>query len=215
MTGNRSRVWNFPNLLTFTRVILAIVMFIVIPFEHYWTALILFLIAAATDWLDGWWARKFDQVSQLGRIMDPLADKIIVCGAFIYLVAIQNLQSIHLSIPYLEKVNFGLAPWMVVVIVLRELLVTVLRSFVENSGGNFSAKWIGKWKMGLQCVAVPACFLYLIYLPKWGKENMPGWLTVTLVVSICITVFLTLYSGIKYTVAAIQFGSMTESDQQK
>ncbi|MDO5566893.1 MAG: CDP-diacylglycerol--glycerol-3-phosphate 3-phosphatidyltransferase [Planctomycetia bacterium] len=207
-TKPSSKIWNVPNILTMGRIILALVMFVVIPFKCYWAAMILFIVAAGTDWLDGWWARKFNQVSKLGRIMDPLADKLIVCGAFIYLVAIPDLQIINLP---RCACNWGLAPWMVVVIVLRELIVTVIRSAVESSGGDFSAKWLGKCKMLLQCIAIPACFLYLIVLhnTSFGQQP-PRWLILVLITSLWGTVVLSVYSCVQYIIAAARFAAKSD-----
>ena len=112
----------------------------------------LFIIAAGTDWLDGYYARKYGQVTTLGRILDPFADKVIVCGTFIFLAADPD-----------DGTTFpcGLRAWMVVVIVGRELLVTALRSFIEDRGSDFSAKMSGKLKMVFQCIAAGTCLFYL------------------------------------------------------
>ena len=106
--------------------------------------------------------------------------------------------------------NVGIAPWMVVVIVSRELLITQLRSLIEAGGGNFSAKMAGKLKMGFQCTAVIACFLYLITLryvgicPFLDKFLLPffKW---GMVAFLWGTVYLTLDSCVKYVIAAIRF----------
>ena len=181
--------WNVPNALTVTRILLAVVLFGALECHQYCVALILFVFAAGTDWVDGWWARKYNQCTVLGRIMDPLADKLIVCGTLIYLA----------SIPELLAVPFGLAVWMVVVVITRELLITTLRAYLEQQGRDFSAKWIGKWKMGLQCVAIPACLLWLMMI-----ETKPGWLYGVMVLTLWGTVAVTIYSGVIYVVAAIK-----------
>ena len=132
-------VWNVPNRLSAARIVLAIVCFATIGAGWYLLSLLLFLAAAATDWLDGYWARKYDQITQLGRILDPFADKVIVCGTFILLGSIDGSL---------------IAAWMAVVVTARELLVTALRGLLEGRSMDFSAKWAGKWKMVLQCAAV-------------------------------------------------------------
>ena len=134
-------VWNVPNCLTTVRFVLALAVIPLIDWHWYLSATIVFLIAVSTDWMDGYYARRYGQVTKLGRIFDPFVDKIIICGAFIALVAIENS---------------GVAPWMAIVVVARELLVTSLRGIIEGAGGDFSASWLGKWKMVLQCVAVVA-----------------------------------------------------------
>ena len=187
---DRASVLNLPNQLTIARLILALVTFALIAWDFYLTSFILFVIAASTDWLDGYFARKYGQVTTLGRILDPFADKVIICGTFIFLVAV----------PETVVAPFGLRAWMVVVIVGRELLVTALRSFIEERGGDFSAKWSGKWKMVLQCVAAGAGLVYLAYVTQ-GQAS-PGWVWAVLVVSTWAAVALTLYSGAAYVAAA-------------
>jgi CDP-diacylglycerol---glycerol-3-phosphate 3-phosphatidyltransferase len=191
------RIWaaafNLPNQLTGLRLLLAIVMFGLIAWEHYLTSTVLFVIAAGTDWLDGYFARKYNQVTTLGRILDPFADKVIVCGTLIFVVAIPEM---------LETGPWGLRPWMVVVIVGRELLVTALRSFLEDQGSDFSAKMSGKLKMVLQCVAAGACLFYLHY--PHPVADAPAWIWWLMVVSIWAAVVLTVYSGLVYILVAVR-----------
>ena len=127
----------------------------------------------------------------LGRILDPFADKVIICAAFIYLL-----------LPMLQlHVHGGLRPWMVVVIVGRELLVTALRSFFEERGSDFSAKMSGKLKMVLQCVAAGAT---LLYLHLAVTSPVPDWLRWTMIVSTWAAVILTAYSGLIYIWVAVK-----------
>lgn len=182
-----STVFNVPNQLTIARLVLAVVMFCVIPFELYLVAMLLFLVAAGTDFLDGWYARKFDQVTVLGRILDPFADKIIICGSFIFLAAEPDSE-VH--------------AWMTVVIVGRELLVTALRSFLEERGADFSASMSGKLKMVVQCTAVSVSILRLSYV---GAEAEPAvWLVPSLQVLVWAAVVITVYSGVAYIFAAVR-----------
>ena len=176
---------NIPNFLTLCRVVFAIGIFVLLPFEYYLLSTVLFLLAAGTDFFDGYLARKFHLVTVFGRIMDPFADKLLICGCFVYLAAI----------PELTQVPFGLRVWMSVVIIARELLITSLRAIVEKSGEDFSAKWVGKWKMALQCIAVPACFLYL----KYPNNTV---LLYVMILSLWGTVLITLYSGLTYSLLA-------------
>ena len=78
-------VFTIPNQITAVRILLSVVVFVLMPLGYYLPALIIFLIAATTDWVDGYIARKYNLVSQVGRILDPLADKIIICGTVILL----------------------------------------------------------------------------------------------------------------------------------
>ena len=196
--GQSSRAWakvfNLPNKLTSLRLILSVVLFCTIVWEQYLGSFVLFVIAAGTDWLDGYYARKYGQITTLGRILDPFADKVIVCGTFILLLAA----------PAMADVRYGLRAWMVVVIVGRELLVTALRSFVERRGSDFSAKMAGKLKMLVQCIAAGVCLLYLHYAQPDSTAAVVGWLRLLLVVSVWSAVVLTVYSGVDYVVAAVR-----------
>ncbi|GMQ80237.1 MAG: hypothetical protein BMS9Abin04_196 [Planctomycetia bacterium] len=186
-------VFNVPNQLTAARLALALVLFGFLSGRYYATSLVLFLIAAGTDWLDGYWARKYGQVTVLGRILDPFADKIIVCGSFVFLAA--------------EPESLVTA-WMAVVVLGRELLVTALRSFLEERGHDFSASRAGKWKMVVQCAAVAVCLYRLSYQPTvagaapWVSPP-PLWLGWTVLAAAWFAVALTVYSGVGYVVAAI------------
>jgi CDP-diacylglycerol---glycerol-3-phosphate 3-phosphatidyltransferase len=142
MTGKADldRVWTVPNVLSAARLAISLACFVAIERAAWGPALGLFLAAASTDWVDGWWARRFGQVSRLGRIFDPLVDKVLVCGAFVLLAARGEASAI--------------APWMAVVVVVRELVVTAVRAEMERAGHDFSAGLSGKLKMLLQCAAV-------------------------------------------------------------
>ena len=135
-------------------------------------------------------------VTKLGRVLDPFCDKILICGAYI-LIAVE----MDAGFPWYAKI----AGWMAVVVVGRELLVTVLRSMIEGAGGDFSAKWAGKLKMGFQCVAVGACLVALA-LKKTQSEpataEIPTWLNIVLIGSIWLSIYSTLQSGWGYCVAA-------------
>lgn len=189
VASNSSTILNVPNALTTARFVLAIVVFALIPLEQYLTATIVFAIAAGTDWIDGWWARKYDQVTKLGRIFDPFVDKIIICGAFTFLAA---------------EAGSGVLPWMAVVVMGREMLVTAIRGFIEQHGGDFSAQMAGKLKMVFQCVAVVASLLALRHLQQNGSPQaaLPAWLYYTLHASVWLAVLSTVYSGLEYIVAA-------------
>jgi CDP-diacylglycerol--glycerol-3-phosphate 3-phosphatidyltransferase len=178
------RVLNVPNQLTLARLALSVVVFALIGWKWHLAAIITFIIAASTDWVDGYYARKYGQVTKLGRILDPFVDKIIICGSFIYLAA---------------EPESGITAWMAVLVVAREILVTALRSFIEQSGGDFSANWSGKWKMVFQCVAVVISLVAL----RFGPPPRPLWLTITLLLSVWTAIISTVYSGAVYVIAAI------------
>lgn len=191
-----SKIFNLPNQLTTMRLALSIVLFGLIAWDSYFISIVLFVIAAGTDWLDGYYARKYGQVTTLGRILDPFADKVIICGTFIFLIAA----------PKMLQEPWGLRPWMVVVIVGRELLVTALRSFIEERGADFSASMSGKLKMLLQCVAAVAClvFLYQQRPTDTPPSIAPAWVWWTMVLSVWSAVLLTIFSGVVYIGAAVK-----------
>lgn len=195
MNIDKSKVFNVPNKLSAARLVLSVIVCGLIPLEFYWTALVLFLIAAGTDWLDGWYARKYDMVTKLGRVLDPFCDKVLICGTFILLAVEMNTA----TFPWWAKI----AGWMAVVVVARELLVTVLRSMIEGAGGDFSAKMAGKLKMWFQCIAVAASLLALA-ISADGDET-PYWLLGVIAVSTWVAVISTLQSGWNYVVAASGF----------
>ena len=161
---------NVPNTLTLLRIFFAIIVFALLAFGRYDVALLFFVLAAVTDALDGWWARQFKQISVFGRIMDPFADKLLICGVFVCLVTIPELTSDGAGFP----AWLMLQAWMVIVIIGRELLVTSLRAFVESAGGDFSAKWLGKLKMVVQCAAIIFALLYLSGGAEWNVVSPDG-----------------------------------------
>lgn len=188
--------WNVPNLLTSIRLLLAVAVIALIAVDWYLWAFVAFVVAASTDWMDGYWARRFGQVTKLGRIFDPFVDKIVICGAFIALV---------------EVSDSSIAAWMAIVVVARELLVTSLRGLIEGAGGDFSASQFGKWKMVLQCVAVGAVLLCLMEI---DFSPAMQWLGTALLwirdISVWGAVLLTVYSGYDYVVAATRIMSTDE-----
>ena len=156
-TATRSRppvrppIFTLPNQLTLARFFLALVLFALIAVNRWLECLLVFAVAAFTDWLDGYLARKQGLTSTLGRNLDPLVDKVLMCGAFIFLLPLGS-----------SEFEGWLQPWMVTVVVARELVITGLRSFMEQRGGSFGADWLGKVKMVLQCAALIAIFVELL-----------------------------------------------------
>jgi CDP-diacylglycerol--glycerol-3-phosphate 3-phosphatidyltransferase len=174
-------IYNVPNALTSIRFALAIAVMALVPLGYYFSATLVFLVAASTDWMDGYWARKYGQITKFGRIFDPFVDKIIICGSFIALAGVDRSPVVS---------------WMATTVVGRELLVTSLRGMIEGSGKDFSARWLGKWKMVLQCAAVVAALIYL------QSDTPATWLNWTTGVLVWSSIALTVYSGYEYTVAA-------------
>lgn len=163
-----------PNALTGLRLVIAAAFFVLLaiwkyparttpitwqhPIWEYVFAAGLFVLAALTDAIDGPLARRWKVVSKFGRVMDPFADKVLVVGSFIMLAG----PTFRLEIPGQPDLQVsGVASWMVVVILGRELLVTSIRSVAEADGRDFSAAWAGKAKMILQACIIPAILVLL------------------------------------------------------
>ena len=180
-----SRSLNLPNLITLSRLGLAVILFWLIYVEGFWiSAAVLLVVAAATDAIDGYIARKYGQVTTLGRILDPFVDKIIVCGAFVFLLQ--------------KKADSGVNSWMVMSVIGREMFVIGLRSFLEQAGKDFSAAFIGKVKMALQCVAITMSLLSLS--PEVASPTFNVYRDIVLWAAVVVTV----YSGLAYAVRGFQ-----------
>ncbi len=151
----------------------------------------LFVLGAATDFLDGYLARKWDVVSMFGRIMDPFCDKVLVIGAFIYFASPRFAMSAD---EHAIQMATGVYPWMVVVIIARELLVTAIRDVLESIGYSGGANWAGKVKMILQSIAIPAILLITVNFRPDVNNNLHC-LNQTLV---WLVLIVTVFSSIPY-----------------
>jgi CDP-diacylglycerol--glycerol-3-phosphate 3-phosphatidyltransferase len=183
------RLLTIPNILTLTRLPLSVLLFASIALEYWLCGLIVFALASLTDWLDGFLARLLKQQSAIGRNLDPLIDKVMTCGAFIYLM----------QVPAAE-----LMPWMVTVVIGRELLITGLRGMMEAHGVKFGADQLGKLKMALQCVVL-IVVLAVLWLRSFdlSSETLRGLRFVQLA-SIYLMLLATVASGIQYIVKAVR-----------
>jgi CDP-diacylglycerol--glycerol-3-phosphate 3-phosphatidyltransferase len=191
-----------PNILTFARLVLTIIFLIMIlcapgrytqgqpSFPGFLDiAFIIFVVAGITDIIDGTIARRLGVTSKFGRMMDPLVDKILVCGAFICFAIIGEPKLFNLS-----SVSLSIIHWAVVaVLVLREVYVTVLRHIAESRGINFAATMSGKIKMCLQSFAIGTVVVKMAHVrtAAWGH-----WLTTAVFV---IMLAVTIASGIHAT----------------
>ncbi len=132
---------NLPNKLTMFRVILIpfFIVFLLVPITPYdkWIALGIFIIASLTDLLDGKIARKYNLVTNFGKFMDPLADKLLVCSALICLIELDKIPS-----------------WMVIIIIAREFIISGFRLVASDNGVVIAASYFGKFKTTFQMIAV-------------------------------------------------------------
>lgn len=178
----REQVWNLPNALTMLRMAVVPAM-LAMPWmlsDAASTMLAwLYILAAVTDVVDGWLARRGQQVTQVGKLLDPLADKMLVATSLIMLVSVGRIES--------------WAAWMVVVIVGRELAVTGLRGIASAGGRIMAATWQGKAKTLTQNVAISAL---LFHYPTLGLPAHEIGLSL-----LAIATLLTLWSGYGYFAA--------------
>jgi CDP-diacylglycerol--glycerol-3-phosphate 3-phosphatidyltransferase len=157
-----------PNALTAGRLVLAAVFFTLLGIYQYNrgsqdllnVAFCIYVVALVTDFLDGYLARKWKVEGVFGRVVDPFVDKVLVLGTFIFFAGKNFIipEETHV------KTITGVVPWMVVVILARELLVTSFRGLSESSGQNFGAAFSGKLKMGFQSGTILAILVYVNYL---------------------------------------------------
>lgn len=151
------------NRITCARGVLTVVVWVLAacadggPESAWWWAFWAFVVTAATDALDGAVARHLNEVSVFGRIADPLVDKLLVLGTIAVLLPVAGAREV-------------LPVWVVLVLLVRELLVTALRAAVESDGTSFQATFWGKAKMVAQCIAVGATLLFLAGVPWLGER---------------------------------------------
>ena len=174
---NKAQIFNIPNILAFTRLLLAPIMFLFLVNQdasvfqgihsswlNYFAAFI-FVVASATDFFDGYIARTFNQITTMGKILDPLADKMLTLAGFLGLMMLGSAS-----------------PWAIFLILTRELFITGLRVSAVSQGLDIAASWMGKVKTVAQMIAIG--FL----LMQWPGATLLLW----------IAVALTLYSGYEY-----------------
>ena len=177
---------NLPNRLTLGRLFLTVLFVGFLSSSTHWgdvVALILFVTASFTDWLDGYLARRLNQVTNFGRLMDPLADKVLVASALICLIPLQALPA-----------------WAVIVIITREFLITGLRQLAAGQGVVLPADPLGKHKTAWQLITILFFLILLAAGDCFGDETR--WLRYLWVevgpFLIGITIVLTIYSGLAY-----------------
>ncbi|MCZ6688812.1 MAG: CDP-diacylglycerol--glycerol-3-phosphate 3-phosphatidyltransferase [Planctomycetota bacterium] len=188
---------NIPNTITVGRLVLAVGFFGLLtwylqtqgavsnggggPDQGAWIldiALGVFVAAAVSDWLDGYIARRLDMTTTFGRIADPMADKIVVCGAFAYFLPIGDRTFVM--------------PWMVVLILTREFVITGLRAYAESQGRAYGALYLGKLKMWVQCMTIGTVLVYL------GHFEGERWAEIVTQGAVYVTVGMTVGSAIPY-----------------
>lgn len=190
---------NLPNQITLGRLVLAVVFFIclarydaraAVPSSRLldWCTVV-FLVAAISDIVDGYLARKWNEVTSFGRVIDPFVDKILVIGGYVFLAGGGFVDPAG-------KMVSDVSDWMVVVILGRELLVTSLRGVTEASGKAFGANLYGKAKMFLQSLTI------VWILVSIAHAEASSFLVQARPFVVYVTVAVTLLSGVSYVWAA-------------
>lgn len=196
---SRAKVLNLPNWLTAFRIFLVPLIVVVLLTEFHFErwfffnreelAVGIFVIASLTDWLDGWLARRRHEVTTLGQLLDPIADKLLVASVLISLV------------------EMHLAPaWVVVIIVGREFAVTGFRMIAAIHQVSIPAGVLGKWKMGVEIFAI--CFII------WGNQRDWEWLKMTGEGLLYFVAFIAVVSMIEYFVKFSRRIDLFREDQE-
>jgi len=180
---------NMPNRITLLRIVLTFVFMFFLFCQGLWAkvlSLLIFTFAALSDLYDGWLANKRNMVTDFGKLMDPIADKILVLAAFAAFVQMQLIEA-----------------WMFVIIISREILITSLRLFALNKGRVLAATKVGKHKTASQMVVIFAILVFIVlkevmlrfftWNPYWERLFRSG-----IYILMVLTVGLTLYSGVSY-----------------
>ena len=179
-----------PNQLTILRIILSPVFLILFLSDAIWmkqVSVIIYIVAALSDWYDGWLARKFNYITSWGKFWDPLADKILTSAAFIGFAIVDLIPL-----------------WMVIIIVGRDVLITLLRVFANMKNYSFTTSYYAKWKTMLQMIFL--YYLLILYVALYSpeiifpyREFIPTLLNKDLIYFVALFITLiTLHSGILY-----------------
>jgi cardiolipin synthase len=187
-----SRAYNIPNLLTYGRILavpLIVLCFFVegklaISNTSRWVALWIFVIASITDYLDGYLARIWNQTSNIGRMLDPIADKLLVAAVLLLVAADQTIA--------------GWSIWAAIIILCREILVSGLREYLAALKVSVPVTRIAKWKTTAQMVAIA----FLLAGPA-GDEIFP-YTTSLGILLLWIAALLTIYTGYDYFRAGLK-----------
>jgi cardiolipin synthase len=186
-TGTDRR-WTLPNILTYGRVIAVPVVVVLLFWPDLswmrWTALCIFILAGVTDFFDGYLARAWSQQSSLGRMLDPIADKLLVAAVLLMLVADHTITSFSI--------------WAAIVILCREILVSGLREYLAELKVSVPVSKVAKWKTTLQLVA-----LGFLIAGRTADLIVPG-VTQAGLILLWVAALLTLYTGWDYMKAGIK-----------
>ena len=194
---NKGIIRFIPNTLTLGRFFLTIIFLVMILYSpkvkhtafFLDIAFVFFIITALTDIVDGYLARKFDVTSKFGRMMDPLADKVLVCGAYVCFAIISKPTLFNIT-----GLNLKIILWAIAIIIIaRELFVTILRHIAEAKGINFAATASGKLKMFLQSFGIGTIIIKTAHVQRaWGD-----WITATVFILMIASTIISGFSSVR------------------
>jgi CDP-diacylglycerol---glycerol-3-phosphate 3-phosphatidyltransferase len=141
---------NIANILTMSRIVMVPIIAVFLVYESFWasiTATVIFSLGTFTDFLDGYLARNYNMESNLGKLLDPLADKLMVCTVLIFLIPLERAPA-----------------WIVAVIIGREIAVTGVRAIASEQNVIIAASWLGKYKTAFQCTAIIGLLIHYTIL---------------------------------------------------
>ena len=186
--ASRPLVMSLPNVLTYGRILavpgIVACLFFLQGDVARWSALALFIAAGLTDWLDGYLARAWQQQSTLGRMLDPIADKLLVGTVLLVLTHFNTITGWHI--------------WAAVIILCREILVSGLREFLAELNVKIHVTQLAKWKTSVQMIA-----LGVLLAGPAGDKVIPG-VTTTGLALLWLAALLTLWTGYDYLRAAVR-----------
>ena len=183
--------FSLPNIISLIRVIIAPIFFLMLISGEYGLihiSCILYLIGAVTDYIDGWLARKYQDITSWGKFFDPLADKILTTSAFIAFVILHIIPL-----------------WMVIVIIIRDFGTTFLRAYADNIDKPIVTSLLAKWKTFLQMLFIAYILTGIFIISIVDNPNLGGLLndmiysSYTYVAMLLLTL-LTIWSGIEYII---------------
>ena len=203
--------WKLPNILTASRLPLAAGFFVFVglyssdapEMNRIWvtTAFVIFVIAGVTDFLDGFLARRMKIVSAFGRIVDPFVDKVLIVGSFAMLAGSNYMLDGSGAYGDFERglptwLTGGMAsavqPWMVVVVLAREFIISAVRGYSESQGIKFPATYAGKIKLFVQVVAIGTVLIQVTFVRN------AEWAVLLKIAVVWLTVLVTVVSGLAY-----------------
>lgn len=167
---------NWANIITTARIVMVPIIAGLLLVDGYWASIaaaLIFIAATVSDWLDGYLARNYNMESNLGKLLDPLADKLLIATVLIFLIPLGRVPA-----------------WVAAVIIGRELAVTGIRGIASEKQIIIAANWLGKYKTGFQCAAcIPLLFHYTILGVQFHTAG---------IYFLWIATFFTVWSGFDY-----------------